>query len=65
MRNNKAYCKTFTNITYEIKNPEDLETGDIISCIMWDKKTSNIIDDVIIKYRYSGYITEWYTTWDI
>ena len=48
--------RTSTGITYTVKqDPEDLETGDMVACIMYTKGTRNVKDDQVIVMRYTGW----------
>lgn len=50
-------AETRTGYQYIIDNPaEDIENGDILSCIMFDTDFNGYIDnDFVINYRYSGF----------
>ena len=51
-KHNKVYCKNWCNFPYKFTGVNDLEKGDVISCIMYTKNTSNIKDDVVITAGY-------------
>lgn len=46
----------FNGFIWQIQGVEDWQEGDIASCLMHSKGTPEIIDDVILKVQYSGYI---------
>ena len=53
----KAICVDAVGHEWEFYEPEDLEEGDMVVCIMYDNGTTNtIIDDEIIDVRWSGYV---------
>lgn len=47
--------ETATGFTYEFEGTEDYTEGDLVSCIMYNNKTKDITDDVILTVRYSGF----------
>ena len=47
--------ETSTGFTYEFYGAEDYTEGDLVSCIMYNNKTTNISDDVILTVRWSGF----------
>jgi hypothetical protein len=47
--------ETATGFTYQFEGVEDYTEGDLVSCIMYNNKTTNITDDVILSVRYSGF----------
>ena len=47
--------ETATGFTYQFEGTEDYTEGDLVSCIMYNSKTTNITDDVILSVRYSGF----------
>lgn len=51
-----VYCTDFNGMIWVFEGIEDWEVGDIASMIMADNRTEQIIDDMIIQVRYSGYI---------
>lgn len=53
----KAICVDAVGMEWEFYEPEDLEEGDMVVCIMYDNGTTNtIIDDEIIDVKWSGYV---------
>lgn len=51
------YQSDYHEIQYTINHdPEDLFVGDILSVTMSDNGTTGIRDDLVIEYRYSGWI---------
>lgn len=49
------------------EDPEDIMVGDILGVIMDDCETECIYDDVIIEWRYCGYVemwAQWFNTTD-
>lgn len=57
-KTNVVVMETWSGIsyTYEDKSGEYWLKGDICSCIMYDNETEEILDDVILKTRYTGWI---------
>ena len=47
--------ETSTGFVYQFEGAEDYTEGDLVSCIMYNNKTTNITDDVILTVRYSGF----------
>ena len=47
--------ETSTGFQYQFEGTEDYTKGDLVSCIMYNNKTTNISDDVILTVRYSGF----------
>lgn len=39
---------------WKLNGTEDWMRGDICSCIMWNNRTTDIVDDVILDTRYCG-----------
>ena len=54
--NNVVTFQTFSGIEYQFSECDDYMVNDIISCIMFTNYTENITDDIIITYKYSGYV---------
>ena len=52
VKRNKVYCKNATGFKYRFSGIADFEKGDIISCIMYTKKTPYIKDDVVLSAKY-------------
>lgn len=40
------------------EDPEDLARGEVLSCLMHDNNTPDILDDYIVNYRYGGLADE-------
>lgn len=51
--------KDFNGNLWQFKGIEDWEVDDIASCVMDNKGTAEIKDDVIVSVRYSGYWEGW------
>jgi len=51
-KKNMVWCKNWCGYQYKFSGVEDLEKGDVISCIMYTKGTSNIKDDVVLSAKY-------------
>lgn len=51
-KKNKVHCKNWWGYPYQFTGIEDLEKGDVISCIMWTKWTSDITDDIPLTAKY-------------
>ena len=49
---------TASGVHYELVGAEDYEEGDLVSAIMFTRRTEKITDDVIIASRWSGYNTK-------
>lgn len=45
---------------WQFTGAEDWHKGDIVSCLMNNKKTPEISDDVIIKAEYNGTVEGWH-----
>ena len=53
---NTVIVKTAVGIFYSFNGTEDYMIGDLVSLTMDTNKTpDNVIDDVIVQVRYSGY----------
>ena len=53
-----AVCVDAVGMEWEFTEPEDLEVGDLVICIMYDKGTKEtILDDEIVDVVWSGYTT--------
>ncbi len=53
-----AVCVDATGLEWEFTEPEDLEVGDLVICIMYDKGTKEtLLDDEIVDVVWSGYTT--------
>ncbi len=50
--------ETATGYVYQFGGVEDYAEGDLVALVMWSGGTSDIIDDVIITARYSGFWVE-------
>jgi len=50
-----ATLETNTGIRYIYPECEDMQKGDLYSCIMWGMNTERISDDKIIRVRYAGF----------
>jgi len=49
-------AETSTGIEYTIQNPpEDLNVGEVVSVLMYDNKTENVLDDIPVKVKYSAF----------
>lgn len=61
--NNMMYCMDFNGNIWTILCEEeysDYFVGDIISMVMCDNGTPNsIYDDIIVSYRYDGWVENW------
>ena len=51
-----VYCTEFNGMIWAFEGVEDWDVGDIVSMIMADNGTEQVIDDIIVQTRYSGYI---------
>ena len=49
------YLTTASGVRYELLGAEDYEEGDLVSAIMFTKRTEKITDDIIVAARWSGY----------
>ena len=47
--------ETATGHVYEMTGAEDWATGDIAALIMFNSGTPRVMDDIILKARYSGF----------
>ncbi len=53
-----AVCVDAVGMEWEFTEPEDLEVGDLVIFIMYDKGTKEtILDDEIVDIVWSGYTT--------
>ena len=51
-----AVCVDAVGMEWEFTEPEDLEVGDLVICIMYDNGTvDTIYDDEIVDVVWSGY----------
>ena len=57
--NDKVTIKDYNGNLWQYTGVEDYEVGDVVSCIMNNKATESIKDDVIIKVKYSGSFEDW------
>lgn len=56
--NDMAVCVDAVGMEWEFTEPEDLEVGDLVICIMYDKGTKEtLLDDEIVDVVWSGYTT--------
>ena len=51
-KKNIVYCKNWSGVQYKFYGVEDLEKGDVISCVMYTKGTSKISDDIVLSAKY-------------
>lgn len=51
-KKNIVWCKNWSGVQYKFYGVEDLEKGDVISCIMYTKGTPKIKDDVVLSAKY-------------
>lgn len=47
--------ETLTGFVYQFEGTEDYTEGDLVSVIMYNNRTTNITDDVILTVQYSGF----------
>ena len=53
--NNVVTCRDFGGRVWQFRETDDWYKGDIVSMLMDDHGTQSVIDDTVIKVRYSGY----------
>lgn len=51
-KHNKVYTKNWCGYIYPFSGVNDLEKGDVITCIMWTKGTKSIKDDAVITAKF-------------
>lgn len=53
---NLVTIETATGFQYDFFGVEEWSEGDLCACIMYDRGTAKITDDLIVSVRYSGYL---------
>lgn len=59
------YCEDFNGMVWTIEcEQEDWMIGDICSMVMDNNDTDIIYDDIIVTYKYDGFVSNWGYTSD-
>ena len=59
------YCEDFNGMVWTIEcDQEDWMIGDICAMVMDNNGTDVIYDDVIVTYKYDGFVSNWGYTSD-
>ena len=56
---NTVTIQDFNGNLWQFKGVADWAVDDVVSCIMDNRHTAFIKDDVIVKVRYNGYFEGW------
>ena len=64
-QNGILYCEDFNGMVWTIEcEQEDWMIGDICAMIMDNNGTDIIYDDIIVTYKYDGFVSNWGYTSD-